>query len=119
MFIDERSTEIIDHALARIEIKPRAFLPLLFVEKVEDLLNRFASKAWDRDLYLIGKHNWKPGHILRYYRNRKYYTQSELGELAKIAPSVISKYERHERVISKKLALRLSEVLGCHYQELL
>jgi len=119
MIIPPKTTVEIKHELADIQILPNKYIPQLLVDKVKDLLDGFSKERWHPDLHILGMHGWKPGHKLEYVRALRGISQLELASLVKMSQSTICKYERNEREITKKAAIRLADILNCNFKELM
>ena len=90
----------------------------LLAEKIMSLVTSLPNYGNEEDNYSFQESDLKIGKAIKFYRNRKGLTQSELAESMGMSLSSIQKYEADDVSISFKVALSLAACLGISTNDL-
>ena len=89
-------------------------LKTLFNVEVEE--NKSATES---DWYKDAKANWTPGTEIRTQRQKRGWTQKELGERLEVSKQVVSDLENNHRSVSIKRAKTLGDIFKRDYTKFL
>ncbi|MGH0053415.1 MAG: helix-turn-helix transcriptional regulator [Sphaerochaetaceae bacterium] len=88
-------------------------LKTMYDVEVEDYISA-TETAWYKDT----KKNWTPGTEIRVQRQKRGWTQQELGKKIEVSKQVISDLENNRRSVSIKRAKALADIFKINYSKL-
>ncbi|MBS1985427.1 MAG: helix-turn-helix transcriptional regulator [Bdellovibrionales bacterium] len=115
----------VEHEQFKIYIEPqtpmaREYWLMWISPRIEEWLKcLWDGNAHMDDLVTLERYKWQASERLRYWRERRNYSQKELAERSGVHATRISRIESKQSQMGRKCALKLAQALDCHYLELL